>query len=621
MAIEVVVFLSVMCAWCFLSGFTVMAVSAQPTVTAWIVTPERNQKIGGSVHMRCVANNLEADHIVEWRTENPINTLRWGNVTNAGGHDPRLLFETKQTGLREITQEFNITNLQPSDTDEYVCNVNGLISSGGHRTLATARITLRVYPSSESFPICSPDGPITADTGSELNMRCSSDTGNSPITVSQLTSLPNMYLSEWRVLKLFNGTLFRSLDLTLDITDDNLTFECIIFSMAYASLSHSCFVGPIHVRVGTLSPTGLTTEILASETQTATIQTTITGEETGQSEFNIALVAGASAGGFAALVLILILILFCGKKGLCATKTKPPRHNSDLMTALTNADLRTDELNAYDDHGIVSLGNHGADDVNIRQDTSDVPMYANPREPPNTSHSTNTPKPATVQDENTATPVYAKPHQTQPPGLVGPRNHGVDDLNIREDANDVPMFTNPRADPNVFQPVRTPASATGQADSTIALYAKPHKTQTPKQGDDGVHIPAPTQSEQRYSTPTFDSTYPESTTDSMPRKPTAKVPPMMKVPKKPPAYKPKPQRTSNPHDSSSHQPPVTLGATVESGQVGGSDKAQPPPSDVVSYAQISTPGNQCAAKPSQDLLPGQSGKDHIVYADLVCSAC
>ncbi|XP_038076224.1 uncharacterized protein LOC119744387 [Patiria miniata] len=166
---------------------------AEPTVTAWIVTPERNQKIGGSVHMRCVANNLEADHIVEWRTENPINSLRWG---------------------------------------------------GGTDIVASAKITLRVYSPSESFPICSPDGPTTVDTGTQLSLTCSADTGNATITVTPIPAMPNTY--PW-ITSVVNGKSSKSLDLTLDASHDNLTFECSIPSVTYIGLRRSCFVGPISV--------------------------------------------------------------------------------------------------------------------------------------------------------------------------------------------------------------------------------------------------------------------------------------------------------------------------------------------------------------------------------------
>ena len=48
-----------------------MVVTAQPTVSAMILTPWADRKEGGQVDMRCTATDLESDHIVAWLTEEP----------------------------------------------------------------------------------------------------------------------------------------------------------------------------------------------------------------------------------------------------------------------------------------------------------------------------------------------------------------------------------------------------------------------------------------------------------------------------------------------------------------------------------------------------------------------
>ncbi len=56
-----------------------MVVTAEPTVSAKILTPDADRKVGGHVDMRCTATNLESDHIVEWRSSQDV--LRWGTTT------------------------------------------------------------------------------------------------------------------------------------------------------------------------------------------------------------------------------------------------------------------------------------------------------------------------------------------------------------------------------------------------------------------------------------------------------------------------------------------------------------------------------------------------------------
>ncbi|XP_022090203.1 uncharacterized protein LOC110979044 [Acanthaster planci] len=547
----------------YVSGL-VGVVGAQPTATAWIVSPERDQKIGGRVEMRCVASNLEENHTVEWRTENL--TLRWGDTT-VGGNDPRFMFETKQTGNRTITQEFNINDLQSGDDDEYVCNVKDPIASGGHKILVNITIRLRVYSSNESFPVCSPDGPITVDARTQLHLSCASDTGSPHIDISQQTP-PTVFISyQWRVL-ISSGLSSRSLDLIVDVSDDNLTFVCTIQSVTfYGELPvhlHSCIIGPIHVV--SVSPTFTTP--LSGQT-TSNPLTKFPSSSTPGSDLNTSLVAGASVSGVVALVLIAFFIVICRRKGH-SIKSRNKKTNTNSTSNQTKVEFQSGLLHIYDNPGLVGQDNQEPDQHNETGIAGEIPLHANPTSGCSTStlQASNTPVPAEERVESKMLPVYAKPN----------------------------------------------------------------KSQASKESDQGVKILHPGQSgetmEQRYSSPVFDSTDPESITDQledkMPHKPIAKVPPMTKIPSKPLPYKPKLQRVSNPDDNTpnyprpppTHQDVPPPAASMDTGQIGRSDGPQPLTNADVSYAQISVPGNRSSARPNQDPTTDQPSSDHLVYADL-----
>ncbi|XP_022090403.1 uncharacterized protein LOC110979148 isoform X2 [Acanthaster planci] len=383
-----------LCSWLLCSGLW-MVVSSEPSVTAWIVTPERDWKIGGLVEMRCVATNLEEDHLVEWETQGPTLSLRWGNQT-IGGTDNRFMFETKQTGVGETTQDFNITDLQWSDDNEYICNVIAPLQKGGSLTLANSTIRLRVYSSNESFPICTPDGPITVNNGTSLTMQCSSDAGNHPIMISPFPSSQT-----WSTPVIINGKSFWSLNLTINTSYDNLTFECTISSVMNNSPTHSCFLGPIQV----LRETDSTTQQISGLTTEANPAASIT-----------ALAVGASAGGAAALVIILILVMICCKRGYCASlksntssKSSTELNSNPIISAYTISQSRVYENAALD---------YQDDTQDYEQETCRKPSQAriNVRPEPEAGVLYARPSPSAKQTPTEYTPpVYAKPNKPQAP--------------------------------------------------------------------------------------------------------------------------------------------------------------------------------------------------------------
>ncbi|XP_071796081.1 uncharacterized protein [Asterias amurensis] len=238
------------CVWCSLdAGGFLMVVTAQPTAYAEILTPEADRKEGGQVDMRCTATNLESDHIVEWATEDPYQSLRWGDVTvyNRNG---RFFFGTSSVNTQTVVQDFTITNVQRADTNEFVCTVNDPIPTGGNDIVATSSVTLSVlYFPSAPFPMCSPAGPITVDAGTELDMRCSSESSHGTVTMTINPTIQTSRYNNWAsVINDDSDTVVRTLDLTVDDADNGVAFECLISSMFFSGMQRTCHIGPIRVR-------------------------------------------------------------------------------------------------------------------------------------------------------------------------------------------------------------------------------------------------------------------------------------------------------------------------------------------------------------------------------------
>ncbi len=241
------------CVWCSLdAGGFLMVVTAQPTVYAEILTPEADRKEGGQVDMRCTAKNLESIHVVQWATEDPDLTLRWGQytVSNANGGG-RFTFDTsKDMATQTVVQDFTITNVQRADTDEYVCSVNEPTRGRRLDIVASSNVTLSVlYFPSQSFPMCSPAGPITVDAGTELDMRCSSESSHGTVTMTIKPTTQTTRCTTWTpVINVDIDEVGRTLDLTVDDADNGVAFECVIASMYFTGMHRTCQIGPITVR-------------------------------------------------------------------------------------------------------------------------------------------------------------------------------------------------------------------------------------------------------------------------------------------------------------------------------------------------------------------------------------
>ncbi|XP_071800033.1 uncharacterized protein [Asterias amurensis] len=309
------------CVWCSLdAGGFLMVVTAQPTAYAEILTPEADRKEGGQVDMRCTATNLESDHIVEWRTEDPIETLRWGGATVI--NNGRFIFDTSvDKATQTVVQDFTITNVQRADTDEYVCHINDPISIGGNTIVARSSVTLSVlYFPSASFPMCSPAGPITVDAWTELDMRCSSESSHGRVTMTINPTIQTSRYTNWAlVINDDSDTVLRTLDLTVDDADNGVAFDCVIASMYFAGMHGTCQIGPITVRntvtipmtepttssMSTSSTAGSTTPSIGNPTPTTENEVTSTSSTVSSPSSSDA--APSSTPWIVAFIVVLVL--------------------------------------------------------------------------------------------------------------------------------------------------------------------------------------------------------------------------------------------------------------------------------------------------------------------------
>ncbi|XP_033641939.1 uncharacterized protein LOC117302220 [Asterias rubens] len=201
------------CVWCSLdSGGLLMVVTAQPTVSAEILTPEADRKLGGQIIIRCTATNLESDHIVEWSTFD-ICYVR------------RIDHPLRQYVDVEGTSEVILSSPQP-------------------------------------YPECSPSGAIAVDTGTELPLRCLSETGN-PADITRTNPITDYSSYPWTSSSV-DGEDTLSLNLTVTVADDGVAFNCSVLQGSGASMTRSCIIGPISVA----SSTDATNEITSIKPET-----------------------------------------------------------------------------------------------------------------------------------------------------------------------------------------------------------------------------------------------------------------------------------------------------------------------------------------------------------------
>ncbi|XP_033640780.1 mucin-5AC-like [Asterias rubens] len=141
--------------------------------------------------------------------------------------------------------------------------------------MATENLTLSVmYFPNESFPVCSPAGPIIILPESLLRMRCSSEIANPEVSIDVTTDQTRALT--WSSSSIDNTALL-SLDLTVGVAENGLQFTCTITSPTYfQEMSRSCTIGPITVVPLTIPTTELTTEPTTESTTDPTTSSTTT---------------------------------------------------------------------------------------------------------------------------------------------------------------------------------------------------------------------------------------------------------------------------------------------------------------------------------------------------------
>ncbi len=224
------------CVWCSLdAGGLLMVVTAQPTVSAEILTPEADRKVGGQVDMRSTATNITLYQIVEWRSTFLNSTLRWNDTTIITNRGFMFTSTYPQPGM--VVQDFTITDLQIDDYDEYVCNVRAILPQGGSTVVVSSKVVLSL----PSYPICSPSGPITVYAETELPLRCVSEAGIPAVIIA---IYPSTDFGRYMWGSSRSGDLVTSLlELVVDDDNDDFTFLCTVST----GVRGSCFIGPVHV--------------------------------------------------------------------------------------------------------------------------------------------------------------------------------------------------------------------------------------------------------------------------------------------------------------------------------------------------------------------------------------
>ncbi|XP_071791171.1 uncharacterized protein [Asterias amurensis] len=167
------------------------------------------------------------------------------------------------------------------------------------------RLTLSVlYFPNESFPVCSPAGPIIKLPESLLKMKCSSEIANPEVSINVTTDQSRELT--WLSSSVDN-TALRSLDLTVGVAENGLRFTCTITSpMYFQGMSRSCTIGPIMVVPLTIPTTEPTTEPTTDPTTSSTTTPGTTLERTQAPNTDLA----PFPSGLVATILILFALSF-----------------------------------------------------------------------------------------------------------------------------------------------------------------------------------------------------------------------------------------------------------------------------------------------------------------------
>ncbi|XP_071805627.1 uncharacterized protein [Asterias amurensis] len=245
--------------WCSLdAGGLLMVVTARPYVYAEILTPEADRKVGGRVVMRCTAMNLQSDHIVKWSTDDACYYYRW--IDQPLTYNRRFIYTTRYPERGMVVQDLTITDLQTDDYNAIFCC---LVFRTRFRNVDVEATSEVILSSPQPYPECSPTGAIAVDTGTELPLRCLSETGN-PADITRTNPITDYSSYPWTSSSV-DGKDTLSLNLTVTVADDGVAFNCsVLQGSGKDTMTRSCIIGPINVA----SSTDATNEITSIEPET-----------------------------------------------------------------------------------------------------------------------------------------------------------------------------------------------------------------------------------------------------------------------------------------------------------------------------------------------------------------
>ncbi len=187
-------------------------------------------------------------------------------------HNRRFIYTTSYPDRDTVVQDLTITDLQTDDSGLFFCNVYRPATPYYYmciersRVEDSSRVVLSVKVSPPSYPVCSPSGPITVDTETELPMRCLSETRN-PAVIAGTHPITDPSSYPWTSSSV-DGTVTLSLNLTVTVVDDGVAFLCSVTNGTGGSdtVTRPCIIGPINVTISGVEDA--TNEITSIEPET-----------------------------------------------------------------------------------------------------------------------------------------------------------------------------------------------------------------------------------------------------------------------------------------------------------------------------------------------------------------
>ncbi len=176
--------LILLCVWCSMDSYTVITADAQ-NLTIIKASPTGAVVEGDTEQLRCDAYNLHSRHFIEWTRV--IMSSHTALATNGTSVDPRFTLNIMFSSTVSSIEFLVISDVRKEDVSTYSCIVRD--SQNTNKAVISRSIYLTVlYFPSAMYPICIPDGPVTVQEGTTVNMSCTTEIGNPALQMQILTS-------------------------------------------------------------------------------------------------------------------------------------------------------------------------------------------------------------------------------------------------------------------------------------------------------------------------------------------------------------------------------------------------------------------------------------------------